>query len=59
MEDDAVPEDIVDFKLDELDGDDLYVRYKKLQKTLELLEVQEEYIKQEQCNLKKEYLHQI
>ena len=25
MEDDAVPEDIVDFKLDELDGDDLYV----------------------------------
>ena len=57
MEDDAVPEDIVDFKLDELDGDDLYVRYKKLQKTLELLEVQEEYIKQEQRNLKKEYLH--
>lgn len=29
----------------------------KLQKTLEFLEVQEEYIKDEQRNLKKEYLH--
>ena len=30
---------------DELDNDDLYVRYKKLQQQLEFLEVQEEYIK--------------
>ena len=29
----------------------------KLQKQLEFLEVQEEYIKDEQRNLKKEYLH--
>ena len=29
----------------------------KLQKQLEFLEVQEEYIKDEQKNLKKEYLH--
>lgn len=29
----------------------------KLQKSLEFLEVQEEYIKDEQRNLKKEYLH--
>lgn len=29
----------------------------KLQKALEFLEVQEEYIKDEQRNLKKEYLH--
>ena len=42
---------------DELDADDLYVRYKKLQQQLEFLEVQEEYIKDEQRNLKKEYLH--
>merc|ERR1712106_880009 len=42
---------------DELDSDDLYVRYKKLQQQLEFLVVQEEYIKDEQRNLKKEYLH--
>ena len=30
---------------DELDTDDLYVKYKKLQQQLEFLEVQEEYIK--------------
>lgn len=30
---------------------------KKLQRQLEFLEVQEEYIKDEQKNLKKEYLH--
>jgi len=39
------------------DLEDLYVKYKKLQKQLEFLEVQEEYIKDEQKNLKKEYLH--
>ena len=34
-----------------------HFRYKKLQKQLEFLAVQEEYIKDEQKNLKKEYLH--
>ncbi|PIK59584.1 putative 26S protease regulatory subunit 6B [Apostichopus japonicus] len=43
--------------LDNLDTEDLYTRYKKLQKQLEFLEVQEEYIKDEQRNLKKEFLH--
>ncbi|XP_033230923.1 26S proteasome regulatory subunit 6B-like [Belonocnema kinseyi] len=42
---------------DELDIEDLYTKYKKLQRMLEFLEVQEEYIKDEQRNLKKEYLH--
>ena len=36
---------------------DLYTKYKKLQQQLEFLQVQEEYIKDEQRNLKKEYLH--
>ena len=31
--------------------------FQKLQRQLEFLEVQEEYIKDEQKNLKKEYLH--
>merc|ERR1712242_665842 len=39
------------------DLDDLYTKYKKLQQQLEFLAVQEEYIKDEQRNLKKEYLH--
>ena len=42
---------------DELDSDDLYVKYKKLQQQLEFLEVQEEYIKDEMRNLRKEYIH--
>ncbi|CAG7659228.1 unnamed protein product [Allacma fusca] len=42
---------------DDSDIDDLYTRYKKLQRQLEFLEVQESYIKDEQRNLKKEYLH--
>merc|ERR1712080_298184 len=42
---------------DDLDMDDLYVKYKKLQQQLEFLGVQEEYIKDEQRNLKKEFLH--
>ncbi|PRD30722.1 UNVERIFIED_CONTAM: 26S protease regulatory subunit 6B [Trichonephila clavipes] len=42
---------------DDFDIDDLYTKYKKLQRQLEFLEVQEEYIKDEQKNLKKEYLH--
>lgn len=36
---------------------DLYSRYKKLQQKLEFLEVQEEYMKDKQKNLKKEFLH--
>ncbi|ELK11405.1 26S protease regulatory subunit 6B [Pteropus alecto] len=36
---------------------DLYSCHKKLQQELEFLEVQEEYIKDEQKNLKKEFLH--
>ena len=42
---------------DELESDDLYVKYKKLQQQLEFLEVQEEYIKDEMRNLRKEYIH--
>ena len=41
----------------EIDIDDPYAKYKKLQKQLEFLEVQEEYIKDEQRNLKRELLH--
>jgi len=40
-----------------LDPDDYYTKYKKLQMQLESLAVQESYIKDEQRNLKKEYLH--
>ncbi|CAF3814371.1 unnamed protein product [Rotaria magnacalcarata] len=40
-----------------LDSDDLYTKYKKLQRQLEFLEVQEEYVKTELKNLKKEMLH--
>jgi len=36
---------------------DLYTEYKKLQRQLEFLQVQEDYIKDEQKNLKREYLH--
>ena len=39
---------------DELDADDLYVKFKKLQQQLEFLGVQEEYIKDEMQNLKRE-----
>ncbi|CAB4065419.1 PSMC4 [Lepeophtheirus salmonis] len=39
------------------DLEDLYTRYKKLEQQLEFLQVQEDYIKDEQRNLKKEYLH--
>nr|CAD7458854.1 unnamed protein product [Timema tahoe] len=42
---------------EDLDAEDLYTKYKKLQRQLEFLAVQEEYIKDEQRNLKKEYLH--
>ncbi|EDV26131.1 uncharacterized protein TRIADDRAFT_50249 [Trichoplax adhaerens] len=42
---------------DSISIDDLYSLYKKLQRQLEFLQVQEEYIKYEQKNLKREYLH--
>ncbi|KAL1440547.1 hypothetical protein MRX96_027795 [Rhipicephalus microplus] len=42
---------------DDQDGEDFYIKYKKLERQLEFLAVQEEYIKDEQRNLKKEYLH--
>ena len=42
---------------DQIDADDLYTKFKKLQRQLEFYEVQEGYIKDEQKNLKKELLH--
>ncbi|RKP08599.1 26S protease regulatory subunit 6B, partial [Thamnocephalis sphaerospora] len=42
--------------IEELQEDDLYIRLKKLQRHLEFLELQEEYIKDEQKNLKRELL---
>ncbi|KAH8354219.1 hypothetical protein KR084_003611 [Drosophila pseudotakahashii] len=44
-------------KYEGLDPNDLYVLYKKLQMELELIQVQEDYIKEEQRNLKKEFIH--
>ncbi|XP_034663271.1 26S proteasome regulatory subunit 6B [Drosophila subobscura] len=40
-----------------LEVNDLYVIYKKLQMQLELIQVQEDYIKEEHRNLKKEFVH--
>ena len=40
----------------ELDEDDLYTRQKLLQRQLEFVDIQEEYIKDEQKNLKRELL---
>lgn len=40
--------------LDELSEEDLYIKLKKLQRHLEFLQVQEDYIKDEQKNLKRE-----
>lgn len=37
-----------------INEDDLYVQYKRLERQLEFLQVQEDYIKDEQKNLKKE-----
>ncbi|KAG0588017.1 hypothetical protein KC19_2G208800 [Ceratodon purpureus] len=42
--------------LAELDEDDLYTRQKLLQRQLEFVDIQEEYIKDEQKNLKRELL---
>ncbi|KAH8336595.1 hypothetical protein KR074_011546 [Drosophila pseudoananassae] len=44
-------------KYEGLDQTDLYVMYKKLKMELELIQVQEDYIKEEQRNLKKEFIH--
>jgi 26S proteasome regulatory subunit T3 len=40
----------------ELQEEDLYVKYKKLARHLEMLEIQESYIKDEQANLKRELI---
>lgn len=40
----------------DVDGD-LYIKFKKLQKQLEFLQVQEDYIKDELKNLRTEYLY--
>ena len=42
---------------DELDEDDLYVKFKKLQQQLEFLGIQEEYIKDDIRDIRKEYIH--
>ncbi|KAK9768042.1 26S proteasome regulatory subunit 6B [Basidiobolus ranarum] len=42
--------------LDTLNEEDLYTKLKKLQRHLEFLEIQEEYIKDEQKNLKRELI---
>ncbi|CAH8462796.1 unnamed protein product [Schistosoma turkestanicum] len=41
----------------QLSEEDLYVKLKSLRKQIEFIQVQENYIKDEQKNLKKEYLH--
>ncbi|KZT26265.1 26S proteasome subunit P45 [Neolentinus lepideus HHB14362 ss-1] len=42
--------------LQQLQEEDLYVKYKKLARHLEMLEIQESYIKDEQANLKRELI---
>lgn len=46
----------LDAFLQDSNSEDLYRKLKTLQRQLELLEVQEEYIKDEQKNLKRELL---
>merc|ERR1719454_1349082 len=41
----------------QLDDPDSYTKYQKLKKQIEFYDVQEEYIKDEMKNLRKEYLH--
>ncbi|CAF0929929.1 unnamed protein product [Rotaria sp. Silwood1] len=48
---------VLSSQYESLDSDDLYTKYKKLQRQLEFLEVQEAYVKTELKNLKKEMLH--
>ncbi|OCH94965.1 26S proteasome subunit P45 [Obba rivulosa] len=40
----------------ELQEEDLYIKYKKLARHLEMLEIQESYVKDEQANLKRELI---
>ena len=54
---DSRPQTALSTIMDISEGDDLYTKYKRLQQQLEFLQVQEDYIKDEQKNLKKEYLH--
>ncbi|KAF9533456.1 26S proteasome subunit P45 [Crepidotus variabilis] len=42
--------------MQELQEEDLYIKYKKLARHLEMLEIQESYIKDEQSNLKRELI---
>ncbi|KAI0035044.1 26S proteasome subunit P45 [Vararia minispora EC-137] len=42
--------------MQELQEEDLYVKYKKLSRHLEMLEIQETYVKDEQANLKRELI---
>ncbi|KJE92195.1 26S protease regulatory subunit 6B [Capsaspora owczarzaki ATCC 30864] len=42
--------------LDGMSDEDLFLTYKRLQRQLEFLQIQEDYIKDEQKNLKREYL---
>ena len=42
--------------IQELQEEDLYIKYKKLTRHLEMLEIQESYIKDEQANLKRELI---
>jgi 26S proteasome regulatory subunit T3 len=51
-----ISHDHFDLDLKKLSESDLYTRYKMLQKQLELLEIQEEYIKEETKNLKIQHL---
>ena len=51
-----VPQQTVETNID-TKSEDLYARLKNLQRQLEFFNVQEDYIKDEMKNLKKEYLH--
>ena len=42
--------------IQELQEEDLYVKFKKLSRHLEMLEIQETYVKDEQANLKRELI---
>jgi 26S proteasome regulatory subunit T3 len=57
MEVDTVQIDsIEEVDLKKISADDIYTKYKMLQRQLELLEIQEEYIKEETKNLKIQYV---
>lgn len=54
----AVPAELTEMEVDAVEDaeEDLYTKLKTLQRQLEFLEIQEEYIKTEQTNLKRELL---